>query len=46
MFVHASWSHIFFNMLALFLFGIQVERHMGSTEFLIFYFVCGSGQGS
>ena len=45
MFVHASWSHIFFNMLALFIFGIQVERHMGSTEFLIFYFVCGIGAG-
>jgi membrane associated rhomboid family serine protease len=45
MFVHASWSHIFFNMLALFIFGIQVERHMGSTEFLLFYFVCGIGAG-
>jgi membrane associated rhomboid family serine protease len=45
MFVHASWSHIFFNMLALFLFGIQIERHMGSTEFLVFYFVCGIGAG-
>jgi membrane associated rhomboid family serine protease len=45
MFVHASWGHIFFNMLALFIFGIQVERHMGSTEFLLFYFVCGIGAG-
>ena len=23
MFIHAGWAHIFFNMLALFLFGIQ-----------------------
>jgi membrane associated rhomboid family serine protease len=45
MFVHASWGHIFFNMLALFLFGIQLERHMGSTEFLLYYFVCGIGAG-
>jgi membrane associated rhomboid family serine protease len=45
MFVHASWSHIFFNMLALFLFGIQLERRMGSSEFLLFYFVCGIGAG-
>jgi membrane associated rhomboid family serine protease len=45
MFVHGSWSHIFFNMLALFLFGIQLERHMGSTEFLLYYFVCGIGAG-
>jgi membrane associated rhomboid family serine protease len=45
MFVHANWSHIFFNMLALFLFGTQLERRMGSGEFLLFYFVCGVGAG-
>jgi membrane associated rhomboid family serine protease len=45
MFVHGSWSHIFFNMLALFLFGIQLEQRMGSTEFLLYYFVCGIGAG-
>jgi membrane associated rhomboid family serine protease len=45
MFVHGSWSHIFFNMLALFLFGIQLEKRMGSTEFLLYYFVTGIGAG-
>jgi membrane associated rhomboid family serine protease len=45
MFVHSGWSHIFFNMLALFLFGIQLEQRMGSTEFLLYYFVCGIGAG-
>jgi membrane associated rhomboid family serine protease len=45
MFVHGGWGHIFFNMLALFMFGIQLERHMGSTEFLLYYFVCGIGAG-
>jgi len=45
MFVHAGWGHIFFNMLALFLFGIQLEQRMGSTEFLLYYFVCGLGAG-
>jgi membrane associated rhomboid family serine protease len=45
MFVHSGWAHIFFNMLALFLFGIQLEQRMGSTEFLIYYFVCGIGAG-
>jgi membrane associated rhomboid family serine protease len=45
MFVHAGWAHIFFNMLALFLFGIQLEQRMGSTEFLIYYFICGIGAG-
>ena len=43
MFVHdpGSITHILFNMFALFIFGHQVERQMGSREFLLFYFVCG-----
>lgn len=41
MFVHANFQHLFFNMLALFVFGIQLERAIGSKEFLLFYFVCG-----
>ena len=45
MFVHGGWGHIFFNMLALFLFGIQLEQRMGSTDFLPYYFVCGVGAG-
>ena len=45
MFLHFGFLHIFFNMLALFLFGIQLERRMGSTEFLLYYFFCGIGAG-
>jgi len=45
MFLHGSWSHIFWNMLALFFFGIQLEQRVGSTEFLLFYAVCGIGSG-
>ena len=41
MFFHAGWSHLFFNMLALFMFGIQLEQRMGSSEFLLFYFFSG-----
>ncbi|MDR0719213.1 MAG: rhomboid family intramembrane serine protease [Treponema sp.] len=43
MFVHDpnSFSHILFNMLALFIFGTAVERRMGSLEFLLYYFACG-----
>jgi membrane associated rhomboid family serine protease len=41
MFVHGGVTHILFNMLALFIFGIQVERYMGSREFLLFYFITG-----
>lgn len=41
MFTHADMSHILFNMLGLFFFGVQVERQMGSYEFLLFYLVTG-----
>ncbi len=45
MFVHSGVSHIFFNMLGLFFFGIQVERRVGSSEFLLFYLSTGVGAG-
>jgi membrane associated rhomboid family serine protease len=43
MFVHdpRSMGHIFFNMLGLFIFGVQVERQMGSREFLLYYLLTG-----
>jgi membrane associated rhomboid family serine protease len=41
MFAHGGISHILFNMLALFLFGSQVERRMGSREFLLYYLSTG-----
>jgi membrane associated rhomboid family serine protease len=41
MFAHGGISHILFNMLALFLFGSQVERRMGSKEFLLYYLSTG-----
>jgi membrane associated rhomboid family serine protease len=41
MFFHSGFSHVFFNMFALFVFGIQVERYIGSREFLLYYFVTG-----
>jgi membrane associated rhomboid family serine protease len=47
MFVHdpRSFGHIFFNMFALFVFGSQVERYIGSREFLLYYFVTGALAG-
>jgi len=45
MFVHGGFGHIIFNMLALFIFGTHVERHMGSREFLLFYMVTGTLAG-
>jgi membrane associated rhomboid family serine protease len=46
MFVHSGWTHIFFNMLGLLMFGVQLEQRMGSTEFLLYYFVSGIGAGA
>ncbi len=33
-------SHLFFNMLALFMFGSDIERLWGSRRYLTYYFVC------
>ncbi len=41
MFAHGSITHILLNMLGLFFFGTQVERRMGSHEFLLFYLASG-----
>lgn len=43
MFMHANFWHIFFNMYALFIFGIVLENVWGSKRFLIYYLVCGFG---
>jgi membrane associated rhomboid family serine protease len=45
MFCHANFWHLFFNMLSLYLFGVQLERRMGSGEFLLYYMVSGIGAG-
>lgn len=45
LFIHASFGHIFFNMLALWMFGMELEQTWGSKRFLIFYLVCGIGAG-
>ena len=44
-FLHGSTSHIFFNMFALWMFGREIELHMGSQRFLIYYLVCVAGAG-
>jgi hypothetical protein len=45
MFLHGNFLHIFFNMLAIFWFGVAIERKMGSKEFLLFYLLCGGLAG-
>ncbi|GAP66510.1 hypothetical protein MBSD_n1818 [Mizugakiibacter sediminis] len=39
-FMHGGLSHLFFNMLALFMFGGQIERLFGERHFIVYYFVC------
>lgn len=43
MFMHGSFTHLFFNMYALFLFGSSLERYMGPQRFLTFYMISGIG---
>lgn len=43
MFMHGGFWHIFFNMYTLLMFGIVLERALGTKRFLIFYFVTGLG---
>jgi membrane associated rhomboid family serine protease len=45
MFVHGGLFHILFNMLALWMFGAELERVWGTLYFLKFYFVTGIGAG-
>ena len=44
-FMHGSFTHIFFNMFILWMFGIEIEQLMGSQKFLFFYLLCGVGAG-
>jgi rhomboid family protein len=43
MFLHGGVFHILFNMLALWMFGVELERIWGTRNFLKFYFVTGVG---
>ena len=45
MFMHAGFSHIFFNMFAVYMFGRVLEKVWGPKRFLIFYMVTGIGAG-
>jgi membrane associated rhomboid family serine protease len=42
-FMHGGLFHILFNMLALWMFGTELERMWGTRYFLKFYFVTGIG---
>ncbi len=45
MFMHGSFEHLLFNMLALWMFGTTLENYWGSKRFLQYYIICGLGAG-
>lgn len=47
LFVHSptQLAHVLFNMLALWMFGVELERRWGTRAFLRYYFITGVGAG-
>lgn len=45
MFMHGGFTHLLFNMFALWMFGRVLENTWGSRRFLIYYFITGIGAG-
>lgn len=43
MFMHGSFSHLFFNMFALWMFGSAIENYWGGKRFLTYYIITGMG---
>ena len=43
MFMHGDLGHIFFNMFALYMFGIPIEQMWGRNKFIFFYLSTGFG---
>ena len=44
-FLHGGISHILFNLLALWMFGGELESYWGSKKFLRYFLFCGIGAG-
>jgi len=45
LFLHGGVTHILFNMLALWMFGVDLERRWGSKGFVTYYAITGVGAG-
>ena len=41
MFLHGGWAHFLGNMLFLWIFGDNIEDHLGHAKFLLFYLLTG-----
>lgn len=44
-FMHGGFSHIFFNMFMLWMFGMEIENIWGSKKFIYYYLICGIAAG-
>ncbi len=44
-FIHGGIWHLFFNLFALWMFGVELESIWGSRKFLTFYLLAGVGAG-
>ena len=44
-FVHSDSTHVLFNMLIVWMFGVELENRWGAVAFTKFYFICGIGAG-
>lgn len=44
-FLHGGWTHLFFNMFALWMFGGPLEATWGSRRFFNYYMICVIGAG-
>ena len=44
-FVHGGVFHLVFNMLLIWMFGVELERRWGTQAFTKFFFVCGIAAG-
>jgi membrane associated rhomboid family serine protease len=42
LFLHSGWLHLIPNLLALWIFGENVEDRMGHARFAVFYLLCGA----
>ena len=44
-FMHGNFTHLFFNMFSLFMFGMVIESVFRSKRFITYYLTCGIGAG-
>lgn len=45
LFLHGGITHLLFNLLALWIFGGELENYWGSKKFLFYFLFCGIGAG-